>query len=165
SGNSFGILGKDVHADTLSQLMAAGAVQAPARATGLYGTYVMPCRSFGLLGTGGSGPPVWITPRGHRLWIARRELSSGSRLVEVIAAGGTVDVAALNDEGRLFSANGLASCTAERDLLEEAFRVPYVNREDVRAGYYRFLQTTRWALSELKQEPRSSQELMRIAYA
>jgi len=117
SGNSFGILGKDVHAETLSQLTAAGAVQGPARATGLYGTYVMRCRSFGLLGAGGSGPPVWITPRGHRQWIARRELSSGSRLVEIIAAGGAVDVATLNDEGRLFSANGLASCSSTPSRL------------------------------------------------
>lgn len=165
SGNSFGILGKDVHAETFSQLMAGGSVEAPGRATGSYGTYVMPCRSFGLLDTGGSGLPVRITPRGRQLWTARRELSSGSRLVEIIATGGAVDVATLRDEGRLFSANGLMSCTAERDLLEEAFRVPYVDRDDVRAGYQRFLQTTRWAFGELEHEPRSSEELIRLAYA
>lgn len=165
SGNTFGTLGKDVHADILAKLSDGGTVDAPGQSVGSYGTYVMPCRSFGLLDTGGSGLPVRITPRGRSLRAVRGKLCAGSRLAEVIATGGTLEVATLNDEGRLFSANGLVSCAPERDILEEAFRVPFVDREDVRHGYRRFLDTTRWAFGELGREPRSSEELIQLAYA
>jgi hypothetical protein len=165
SGNSFGILGKDVHVEDLGRLATSGAVEAPTRTIGSYGTYVMPCRSFGLVDTGGAGLPVRITPRGRETWAARRKLASGSRLVEIVASGGAVDLATLREEGYLFSANGLVGCASERDLLEQAFRVPYAERNDVQASYDRFLQTTRWAFGELRHEPRTSEELIRLAYA
>jgi hypothetical protein len=158
SGNTFGILGKDVHEDTLAKFSSGEAVAAPSQSIGSYGTYVMPCRSFGLLETGGSGLPVRITPRGQRLRAVRRELCAGSRLAEVIAMGGALEIATFREEGRLFSADGLGSCTTERDVLEEAFRVPYLDREDVRESYRRFLATTRWAFGELDRKPRSSEE-------
>lgn len=165
SRTSFGILGKDVHAERLGELTAVGSVEAPSRSIGSYGTYAMPCRSFGLLDTGGSARPVRITPRGNQLWMARKELTFGSRLVGIIAGGGAVDLATLRNESHLFSANGLDSCETERDLLEQAFRTPYEEREDVRATYQRFLETTRWAFGEIEREPLSAEQLIRLAYA
>jgi hypothetical protein len=165
SGNTLGILGRDVHTVMIATLSRDGAVEAPGRSVGSYGTYVMPCRSFGLLGTGDSGAPVRITPRGRRLWQLRRSLADGSRLAKIIVTGGVVDLGTVKDEGHLFSANGLASCGSERDMLEEAFRLPYVNRSDVGEGYRRFLDTTRWAFEHLGAEPQSSEELIRKAYA
>jgi hypothetical protein len=165
SGSLFRILGSDVRANDLERLRASGSVAAPAdRSVGSYGTYFMPCRSFGLLDTGGSGLPVRITPRGQALHATRQELLAGSRLAEVVLTGGTVDLPTLETEGRLFSANGLGSCEPERRLLEEAFRTPYVDQGDAGARYQRFLATTRWALGEIDRAPRSAAELIRLVY-
>ena len=163
SGTTFGILGKDVHEAELGRVAAGAVVEAPPRTLGLYGTYVMPCRSFGLLDTGGGGLPVRVTPRGREIWTARREFAEG-RLVEAVVGGGTIDLATLEAEGSLFSANGLATCEGERDLLEAAFLTPLGAHAGVRGVYDRFLHTTQWALREIRDAPRTSAELIRQAY-
>ena len=50
SGDTFGVLGSTLWADRLSEFKATGkAVLPSAQGDDLYGTYVMPCRGFGLL--------------------------------------------------------------------------------------------------------------------
>jgi hypothetical protein len=158
-------LGGDVRAADIERLQAVGSIAVPAdRSVGSYGTYSMPCRSFGLLDTGASGVPVRITPRGQTMHATRQELLSGSRLADIVMVGGSIDLPTIEAEGHLFSANGLESCEPERRLLEEAFREPYVEHHEVRQRYGRFLDTTRWALAEIDREPRSAAELIRLAY-
>jgi len=165
SGNAFGVLGQNTHEEAITRFQETGSIEVPNVHGGAsYGIYVMPCHSFGLVETTGGGAPVRITPRGQRLYESRQRLVAGSRLSQLVFEGGTLDVTALRAEGPLFSVNGLSSCNEERDLLEEAFRSPYEDREGVRQVYQRFLNTTRWAFTELEREPYSAEELIRRAY-
>jgi hypothetical protein len=169
SGQAFGVLGQNFHAEAIRELQDSGTVEVPQDHGGAsYGTYVMPCRSFGLLDTTGqeSEVPVRITERGQRLHAARKSLlGTDGRLGDIVLSGGRVDQATLQAEGRLFSVNGLQACGPDHDLLEEAFRIPFSAREDARGPYRRFLNTTRWAFSEIARTPSSPDELIRKAYA
>lgn len=167
AASTFGVLGKEVHADGLTRLAEGQSIDAPGeRSVGLYGTYVMPCRAFGLLDTGGdTHAPVRITPRGAQLYQARRQITEGSQLASLLLHGGQLNSAVLEREAWLFALNMLGECEEERALLEEAFRTPFAETEEVRAMYRRFLDTTRWVLREIGSEPRSSAELIRSAYA
>jgi hypothetical protein len=50
TGNTFGVLGSDLHADALIEFQQAGVIEMPrAKGGDVYGTYVMPCRGFGLV--------------------------------------------------------------------------------------------------------------------
>ncbi len=166
SGEAFGVLGQNLHADAIAALRETGSARVPDdRGGASYGTYVMPCRSFGLLDTsGGEGVPVRITPRGARLCAARKTLLGGSRLADVVLGGGVIDSGMLSSEGRLFSVNGLAACPSERDLLEEAFQTPFVASQETGDVYRRFLDTTRWAFDLIEGGPCSPDELIRRAY-
>lgn len=166
SGEAFGVLGQNLHADAIAALRETGSSRVPDdRGGASYGTYVMPCRSFGLLDTsGGDGTPVRITPRGARLCAVRKTLLEGSRLADVILGGGVIDRETLGSEGRLFSVNGLGTCPSERDLLEESFRAPFVASQEAGDVYRRFLDTTRWAFGEVERGPCSPDELIRRAY-
>ena len=165
SGNAFGVLGQNTHEKAITQFQQRGSIEVPNEHGGAsYGTYVMPCHSFGLVDTTNGGMPVRITPRGRRLYESRQRLMAGSRLGRLVFEGGTLDATTLQAEGRLFSVNGLSACNEERDLLEEAFRSPYEDRDGVRQVYQRFLDTTRWAFAEIEREPCSAEELIRRAY-
>lgn len=164
ASRSSGVLGRDLHRDLVNKLAAGQTVELPSRSVGLLGTYVMPCRSFGLLQTGSSGIPVRLTDRGTHLANARKRVSTGSSLVEAIVAGGTVDLATIQKDGHLFSTEALSSIPEELELLEQAFRTPWLQADDRQSSHGRFLDTTRWALRELGSTPRSSAELIRHTY-
>jgi hypothetical protein len=163
-GGTTGILGATVHLGALAELRSAGWVELPNRSVNSYGTYVMPARTFGLLDTGGNGLPVQITARGERLRSTRKAMLHGSRLAELVASGGILDLPTLDAERHLFSVNGLAACESERLELEGAFLTPHGDGDAVREVYQRFLATSRWVFSNLDGTPHSAAELIRLAY-
>lgn len=167
NGGTYGVLGSrtDLFVRALEDLDANGSVELPGTRGGAsYGTYVMPCRSFGILETGDSEIPVVIPPRGEALHKARREALHGSELVQAILHGGSVTASTLATEARFFSVNALNEQTDERELLLDAFVTPYVDRPDVTAAYRRFLGTSRWAFGHLEASPMSSAQLIATAY-
>jgi len=158
------LLGADKFRNELAQLVENGKVKAPAKGGGAtYGTYIMPCRSFGLLDTGASmdEEPIRITPRGRELYEARREALKNSSLAKVVMKGGTVNAAAVEEEYSLFSANGLNSCPKERDVLDEAFSEPYLDARGVTDTYHRFNKTVTLVLSAADQGSTTANELIR----
>ncbi len=164
TGTASGVLGANLYVDQIAHLNRDKQVEVPDGKGGAsYGTYVMPCRSFGLLETAfGENVPVRVTARGHAIWDIRRSLVEGTTLETLVFEGGTLTVAALTDEGKFFSANGLSACEAERSLLEVAFRQPFSNGSI--DSYRRFIQTTLWAFEEIQAAPQSAGELIRRAY-
>ncbi|MDE0367599.1 MAG: hypothetical protein OXP09_18730 [Gammaproteobacteria bacterium] len=167
NGGTYGILGSrtDVFVRALADLDANGSVELPgARGGASYGTYVMPCRSFGILETGDRDLPVVIPPRGEALHRVRREALDGSALVEAILHGGSVTASVLASEARFFSVNALDEQPGERELLLDAFVKPYVDRPFVTETYRRFLGTSRWVFGHLDARPMWSAQLIATAY-
>lgn len=166
-GGTYGVLGSrsELFARALAELEANGAVELPEGLRGAsYGTYVMPCRSFGIIEIGDRDLPVVIPPRGKALHRVRRDALQGSVLVDAILHGGSMTASALASEAQFFSVNGLDELPRERELLQEAFVRAYVNRSDVSATYQRFLATSRWAFERLETRTMSSAQLIAIAY-
>ena len=167
NGGTYGVLGSrsESFASALADLEANETVELPDGWVGAsYGTYVMPCRSFGIVDTGDRDLPIVIPPRGSALHRARRDALQGSALVDAILHGGSVKASALVSEAHFFSVNGLDAVPRERDLLLEAFVCAYLNRPDVAATYQRFLATSRWAFERLETRALSSAQLIAMAY-
>ncbi|MDE0193684.1 MAG: hypothetical protein OXQ90_20220 [Gammaproteobacteria bacterium] len=167
SGDVYGVLGSrtDLFTRALLDLDANGSVELPdTRGGASYGTYVMPCRSFGIVETGDRELPVVIPTRGRELHKVRHEAMQGSALVEAILHGGSATASALATEARFFSVNALDEQPGERKLLLDAFVEPYVDRPDVVAAYRRFLATSRWAFGHLDARTMSSAQLIATAY-
>jgi len=162
-----GVLGGDRYSDTLDEFVKKGHVHVPSdRGGAIYGTYIMPCRYFGLLETGVSDLPVQITPRGKKMFEARRKALGNSGLTRLILEGGVLKSDTIENEGVHFSAIDIQQSPLEHSLLEEAFRVPYANHPEVCARYNRFLATTKLAFSYLakKQKPGNADELIAQVY-
>ena len=164
-GDTFGVLGSDLFAASIAELEATGAVVVPAdRGGASLGTYVMPCRSFGLLDTGVGDLPVQIPPRGQAPQKARSSALGESRLAACILQGGSISIADLDGEGRFFSVNNLAAIEEERRILEDALLHPHVQTDEVLGTYERFSATSRWAFKALDGKTMSSSELILEAY-
>ena len=162
---TYGVLGADLFSKEIEQLEVTGFVEMPDDHGGAsYGTYVMPCRSFGLLQTGEGDMPVRVSPRGQKLRDARRDALHGSWLVDLILHGGDITMAALDAEAQLFSVNAIEEVPEEHDLLVEAFVHPYVKEASVKDVYHRFLATSSWVFHHLDDEVMSSADLIRTAY-
>ena len=167
SGYTYGVLGSNLHAARLVEFEKAGRVEVPSDKGGAsYGTYVMPCRAFGLLDTApdGSEPPIQVPPRGQRIHEARQAALQDSELTTLVLRGGVLTRDALLAEGRHFSANGIHHNPQEHSLLEEAFRIPYLDKPDVIGLYGRFNATVRWAFARITHAGRSSAELTQENY-
>ena len=165
NGATYGILGSDLFADALNWLDADGYAELPEGGGGnSYGTYVMPCRSFGIVQPGDGNLPVRIPPRGQDLHRARRDALQGSALVDFVLHGGTLTASALGSEAQFFSVNALDELPQERDLLEKAFVQEYVESAEVSATYQRFRATNRWVFEHLETEVMSASQLIRTAY-
>ena len=164
-GGTFGVLGSDLYAASIGELESAGAVVVPAdRGGASLGTYVMPCRSFGLLETGVDDLPVRIPPRGQALQRARSGVLAGSRVAECILKGGTLSLGDLDGEAQYFSVNNLGAIEEERSVLEDALLRPHVQTEETLGTYERFLATSQWAFKALDGHAMSSSELILDAY-
>ena len=164
-GATYGVLGSDLFESALDKLNAEGSVDLPDdRGGGSYGTYVMPCRSFGILDTGDAVRPVQILPRGQALHRSRRDVLRGSTLVDAIIQGGTITAPALESEAQYFSVNALDELDNERELLQDAFLREYVGSTEVSKRYRRFLATSNWAFERLDGYAMSSSQLIAAAY-
>lgn len=167
NGGFYGVLGSrtDLFIRALGDLNANGSVELPSAQGGAsYRTYVMPCRSFGLVETGDRDLPVVIPSRGKDMHTELSGALRGSALKEAILHGGTVTTSALASEARFFSVNALDEQTAERECLQNAFVRPYADRPDVVATYQRFLETSRWVFGHLQVRRMSSTQLIATAY-
>lgn len=159
------MLGSDLYAASIGELESAGAIVVPVdRGGSSLGTYVMPCRSFGLLETGIDDLPVRIPPRGQALQRARSRVLAGSRVTECILTGRTLSLSDLDDEAQYFSVNKLGAIEEERHILEEALIRPHMQTEEILGTYERFLATSRWAFKALDGHAMSSSELILDAY-
>lgn len=145
-----GILGSEVYAEELRTLQERGSIAiAHGTNTALFGTYVAPARSFGLLAADGMAGP-WeapkISPRGERLHAIRSATLRSSRLVEAILSDSPIEAAAIQAEAEHFSLGVLdqAAATEERDVLEEAMLVPLEGQS--KEQYARFRRTLCFAL-------------------
>ena len=164
-GTTKGVLGSDLFEDDLNQLDTEGAVRLPDDQGGAsYGTYVMPCRWFGIIETGDGALPVRLLPRGKELHCARSKSLQGSALVHAILNGGTITDATLRSEAPFFSVNALDEQETERGLLLNAFLHEYANNAEVKTKYRRFLATSRWAFRKLDATAMSSAQLIAAAY-
>ena len=162
---TYGVLGSDLFGNALDELDAEGSINLPDNRGGAsYGTYVMPCRSFGILETGDGIQPVRVLPRGLALHRARRDILQGSALVDAILHGGTIAAPTLKSEAQFFSVNALDELENERELLQEAFLGEYVSNAEVNDRYRRFLATSRWVFERLDGGAMSSAQLIAAAY-
>ena len=165
-GGTFGVLGSELHASAISELESTGAITVPDdRGGASLGTYVMPCRAFGLLDFSANGSEqVKIPLRGQQLRSARAKALGASTLTKRILEGGTVTTEEIDKEAGYFSVNNLAAIEEERRLLEEALLRPHEKTEDVEHSYERFLATSRWAFAALDGRAATSSELILAAY-
>jgi len=134
SGGLVGVLGSDLHVDPMVELAREGKVEVPAdRGGASYGTYIMPCRAFGLLDAGaGNDGPVRVPPRGQAIHEARQDALGHSTLADAIFDGGVVTREMLDRGVSLFSVNAISS-----DLQELNPCCPITHRrcsEGMRAG-------------------------------
>ena len=167
SGTTYGVLGSDLYSDDLNTLMEVGRGNVPSSKGGAsYGTYIMPCRSFGILDTSSVGPegPARITPRGRNIYKIRKPHLEKSSLTDLILNGGTIQREALLTDGKYFSVNGLLfpECEGERALLEEAFLTPYSEKSS--PVYERFTATVCWVLKSIQERDKSPADLIRENY-
>ncbi len=149
SGDTFGVLGSSLWADRVSEFKTMGKAELPAaKGTDVYGTYVMPCRGFGLLTDSprsSDAGPVAIGPRGQELQRHRANLSVCEPIRSLLIDGGTLTRDHLVEAGRHFSVNGLHKAPDERDLLVRYMFEPYYKSSGVTKSYDKFVATTRWA--------------------
>lgn len=165
NGAPYGVLGADLFGGALVKLNAEGALDLPEdRGGASYGTYVMPCRSFGIMEPGEGLMPVRILPRGREIHRVRRDALKGAVLVDLVLHGGTITASALESEAQYFSVNALDELTEERELLQDAFLHEYGNSSEVRRMYRGFLATSRWAFAQLETESMSTPQLIAAAY-
>jgi len=131
SGPTHGVLGTDLHAEALTRFEQEGHIQIPSdRGGASYGTYVMPCRAFGLLDTSSSPDTkelVVVSPRGQEIHAVRNAVLRKDGLTGIILTGGILTRESLIEEGCHFSINGLDRNPNEQSLLETAFLNPYMD--------------------------------------
>jgi hypothetical protein len=156
SGNTFGVLGSDVFQPQLAEFKEKKVLELPlANGGDVYGTYVMPCRGFGLLADlvgGGNGGPVAISPRGQQLYPVRSRMSGSARMRELLLYGGTLSMEDLAFSGAHFSVNGLTSDHEECTLLLQWMFQPYDDTPAVATSYEKFAATARWAAGLIKND-------------
>ena len=156
SGDTRGVLGSDLWSEQLAELKASGQLELPStQGDDVYGTYVMPCRGFGLLtdsSSNGEGVPVAIGSRGQilrNLWATTRDCDTVRSL---LLNGGTLTTDHLTDVGRHFSVNGLVDAQEERERLTTWMFEPYEDRPSVTGTYENFAATTRWVARFIQYE-------------
>jgi hypothetical protein len=156
SGDTFGVLGSYLWSEQLDEFKATGKLKLPShQGDDVYGTYVMPCRGFGLLidsPSGVDGTPMAIGPRGQELQKLRASIAACDTIRSLLLEGGTLTIEHLASAGRHFSVNGLVGAREEREGLVRWMFEPYQDRADVSRSYENFAATTRWAAAFIKVE-------------
>ena len=168
SGTTYGVLGSDLHADALMQFEDEGYIKIPSdRGGASYGTYIMPCRGFGLLDTSSSPDTkelVVVSPRGQEIHEARNAVLRKDGLTAIILKGGVLTLENLREEGFHFSVNGIDKNPNEQSLLETSFLYPYMDTPAIKDVYSRFTATIEWASKACRDEPVGASALIRENY-
>jgi hypothetical protein len=167
SGDILGVIGQNLHADNLSEFKEKGKIEVVSNKGGAsYGTYVMPCRAFGILDTTGGGEAALakITPLGKSIYDVRQNAMESRELTNLILSGGILTDEMLLSEGKYFSVNGLFDNVDELKILQNAFITPYTDHPKVKEIYDRFNETVCWALSSIKNSSKSSGEIISENY-
>jgi hypothetical protein len=168
SGLTYGVLGSDLHSEDLARFEDKGHIEIPSdRGGASYGTYIMPCRAFGLLDTSsspGMAELVVVPPRGKAIHAARRSALRKQGLTRLVLRGGILTREALVEEGRHFSVNGLSSNPEEHALLYDAFLHPYMEADTIKGTYNRFNETVEWSSKVCQEAPVTSSDLIRENY-
>lgn len=172
SGNTYGVIGSDLYSQQLNTLKAERMIMLTSEKGGAsLGTYIAPCRSFGILADGDdeSGIPIKITSRGKQLYELHKETLKNSLLAEAILYGGSISLQDIHKDGLYFSVNGLAAkeCSTERALLEACLLNPYLeNHKPTINQYDKFKKTILWGLDWLlSNESMAPQEIIASNYA
>jgi hypothetical protein len=156
SGDTFGVLGSDLYTEQLTEFKDKRKLDLPSSKGGdVYGTYVMPCRGFGLLTDSfrsGDGAPVAISPRGLQLRAARANVSDCDRMRDLLLEGGTLTADYLESIGSHFSVNGLAGDGVECQLLLQWMFQPYHDSPNVASIYEKFTGTAHWAAGFIRND-------------
>lgn len=158
-GLTFGMIGPDTHSDNLDKFEKEKEIQIPdSKEGGALGTYIMPCRSFGLLDTSNdsNGIIVIVPLRGQLIYKARSKVLADSKLTKIILNGGTLLWKDIEEEGRYFSMNSIDSIPEEKEMLIQAMTESYLERDDVEGLYNNFRKTLVWALNGFALEKTSS---------
>ena len=155
SGETLGVLGSDIYVEHLREFQANKQIELPSNnGANVYGTYVMPCRGFGLLTEppAGSAVPTAISARGQEICSVKSRVAGCDRILTLLLHGGTLTVNDVGDQGQHFSVNGLAGDAEERSLLLNAMFQPYDDLPAVVSAYENFRQTAAWAGSFIAED-------------
>jgi len=162
-----GLIGPDIYVDEMAALERGEsiALELP-RGGAAYGTYIAPCRTFGLVAYE-SLPGSWapkLTPRSLALRDCRRTLGERSRLMHVIINGGQLSPDMVEAESHLFSTSGLLDdrCGPERKLLIDSLFEPQGTQDQ--SQYSRFAQTVGLALASIRKGLSGSPHIIANAY-
>ena len=168
SGDTLGVLGSNLWSEQLAEFKAHGTLELPStQGNDVYGTYVMPCRGFGLLtdsSSSGDGMPVAIGPRGQNLGKLRATMTGCDTIRSLLLSGGTLTTDHLTDAGRHFSVNGLVDAREERERLIKWMFEPYQDHAAVTRTYDNFAATTRWAAGFIKSEGLGPADLIAVNF-
>lgn len=172
SGNTYGVIGSDLYSQSLNVLKTGDIITLISEKGGAsLGTYIAPCRSFGILADGDdeSGIPIKITSRGKQFYELHKNTLKNSQLAQAIIDGGSISIQDIHKEGLYFSVNGLTAneCSQERTLLEEYLLNPYLdNHKPTINQYDKFKKTILWGLDWLlSNESMTPQEIITSNYA
>ena len=151
-GQTAGILGTQLFRDKIAGLGNGLVIdlEVPNEAY-IYGTYIGPCRAFGLLSSemiDDSELPK-LPPCGMRVYEIRHGVAGGSLLTSAILNGGQITLEMIADDAVLFSAASpdLQACEDERLLLETALLHPDSGQDE--HLYDRFGRTVHFVLSSV----------------
>jgi hypothetical protein len=164
-----GLLGSDLFDTQMNTLAGGGAVELKIKRGGAtFGTYVVPCRTIGLIGHDtieGKWEAPKITSRGRRMHALRCHALGGSPVVQRILEGGSIDTATIAPEAAHFSAGALdrPESEEERGLLESAILTPEEGQDA--ETYSRFLTTVRFALTSIHAGHRASAAALAARYS
>ncbi len=158
------MLGSTVYTDHLAEFKQQGALELPSqRGVDVYGTYVMPCRGFGLLtdsSDGQDGMPIAIAPRGRGLLEPRVAMPRYETTRDLLLEGGVLTREHLRLAGPHFSVNGLANDSIERDMLLRSMFEQYRDTPEVVESYKNFTMTTRWAARLIGSDAMSAADII-----
>ncbi len=149
SGETFGVLGSDIFADELAAFKAEKQISLPdAKGSDVYGTYVMPCRGFGLLADSptGSGVPLSIGLRGQEVHSTK---VGCEKMIGLLLKGGVLTNEHLMSVGHHFSVNGLKDSDEECQLLLSWMFTPHHSDPGTASVYKNFAATARWVAASL----------------
>lgn len=162
-----GLIGPDVYVDEIAALKRGETITLDlTRGGASYGTYVTPCRAFGLLAYENL-PGTWapkLTPRTKALRECRFAVAADSQLAGIVLDGGSLSPELIATEAKLFSAAALTDdeCEPERQILEDCMFWPVPTQDEGR--YIRFRQTVHLVLTAIKQGFSGSPRIIAGAY-